>query len=94
MTIVNPDEIYNLAEALLAEQARLINLTGELASLRRTLSQLWPDAKGEEVRGEILKVEELNARADETVRTQIKALLETYESLVQASKVDVSLGGR
>lgn len=94
MINAKPDEIFALAEALMSERAKLGQLTGDLASLRNSLSRLWPDAKGEEVRREILRIEELNGVADEVLDSQAQALIAAYETFVAAQNIDIGGGGR
>lgn len=89
MINAKPDEIFALAEALLSEKGRLGQLTSDLASMRNSLSRLWPDAKGEEVRNEIRRIEELNGIADEVLDSQVQALIAAYETFVAAQNIDI-----
>jgi len=89
MINAKPDEIFALAEALMLEKGRLEQLTSDLASLRNSLSRLWSDAKGEEVRHEIQRIEELNGVADEVLSSQADALVAAYEAFVAAQNIDI-----
>lgn len=93
MINAKPDEIFALAEALILEKNRLVQLTSDLASLRNSLSRLWPDAKGEEVRNEIRRIEELNGVADEVLSSQSEALISAYETFVAAQNIDIGNNG-
>lgn len=93
MITAKPEEILALAEVLTTERTNLRRLTEELTSLRGSLLRLWPDSKGEEVRAEMLRIEELNETADEVLSSQTNALLEAFEVIAAAQNIELG-GGR
>lgn len=92
MLKAKPDEIMALAEALGAAHVKLGDLNADLAGLKRKLESIWPDAKGDEVRAEIQKIEDLNELAGETIRSQFNLLLQACEEFDELARVDVSGG--
>ena len=86
MLQVKPDEIMALAEALGAAYLKLGDLNADLSSLKRKLESIWPDAKGDEVRTEIQKIEDLNDVAGEAIRDQFNHLLQMCEGFAALSK--------
>ena len=91
MINAKPTEIVALATELQRCKKKLADLTGDLASLRQQLAREWPDEKGEQVRTEVKKVEDLNAKADEALATQFNALYTSYLEL--KSYMDNQVGG-